>query len=57
MLVNLKNQFIILIFFILIFLSCDKEDTTIPSIIINEPLSNDSFQIPTNINIVGSTLG
>ena len=42
-------------FFILFILSCDKEDTTIPSIIINKPLSNDSFQIPTNINIVGST--
>ena len=55
MLVNLKNQFIILIFCILFILSCNKEDTTIPSIIINKPLSNDSFQIPTNINIVGST--
>ena len=55
MLVNLKSQFIILFFFILFILSCDKEDTTIPRIIINKPLSNDSFQIPTNINIVGST--
>jgi hypothetical protein len=55
MLVNLKNQFIILFFFILSIFSCGKEDTTIPTIIINKPLSNDSFQIPTNINIVGST--
>ena len=55
MLVNLKNQFIILFFFIFSIFSCGKEDTTIPSIIINKPLSNDSFQIPTNINIVGST--
>ena len=55
MLVNLKSQFIILFFFILFILSCDKEDTTIPRILINKPLSNDSFQIPTNINIVGST--
>ena len=55
MLVNLENQFIILFFFIFSIFSCDKEDTTIPSIIINKPLSNDSFQIPTNINIVGSS--
>ena len=55
MLVNLENQFIILFFFIFSIFSCGKEDTTIPSIIINKPLSNDSFQIPTNINIVGST--
>ena len=45
MLVNLKNQFIILIFCILFILSCNKEDTTIPSIIINKPLSNGTLGI------------
>ena len=52
-----KSIYYFLFFYVIPFFSCGKEDTTIPRIIINKPLSNDSFQIPTNINIVGFDLG
>ena len=35
--------------------SCKKKDTIPPVVTINSPLNNEIFQIPCNINIIGST--
>ena len=53
MLVSTKIQFLFLIIFILC--SCKKKDTIPPVVTINSPFNNEIFQIPCNINIIGST--
>lgn len=53
MLVSTKIQFLFLIIFILS--SCKKKDTIPPVVTINSPLNNEIFQIPCNINIIGTT--
>ena len=55
MLVIHKKQIIIILILFISFFSCKKENDTIPNILISKPLSNQSFQIPTSINVIGST--
>lgn len=53
MLVSRKIQFLFFIIFILC--CCNKKDTIPPVITINSPLNNEIFQIPCDINIMGTT--
>ena len=53
MLVSTKKQFLFLFVFLLCF--CNKADTEPPTITISSPLNNETFQIPCNINVIGTT--
>ena len=53
MLVSTKKQFLFLFIFLLCF--CNKADTEPPTITISSPLNNETFQIPCNINVIGTT--
>ena len=55
MLVIIQRPINIIIFFGFFFSSCQKEDSVAPTIFISSPLINESFQIPTTINISGYT--
>ena len=53
MLINLSSKIIVYHFLIILFLNCSKGDKVSPDIIIQTPLENDSFQIPTLFYVKG----
>ena len=55
MLVIIQRPINIIIFFGFFFSSCQKEDSVEPTIFVSSPLINESFQIPTSINVSGYT--
>ena len=53
MLVNLKVKILIFVASTLLYCSCTKKDDNPPNLLVQSPLSNESFQLPCDIKISG----
>jgi len=56
MLVNFKVQLLILVSFIQLCCSCTKKDDNPPDLLVQSPLSNESFQLPCDIKVSGHVM-
>jgi hypothetical protein len=56
MLVNFKVQLLILVSFIQLCFSCTKKDDNPPDLLVQSPLSNESFQLPCDIKVSGHVM-
>jgi hypothetical protein len=56
MLVNFKVQLLILVLFIQLCCSCTKKDDNPPDLLVQSPLSNESFQLPCDIKVSGHVM-